>query len=99
MKKIMVNVLSPWFWLGVLIGFLLVAAVRADYEAIKRWDEPLICTKINDLGKKVGKPVKLLWDNFLTFDDNGRMIFLKLSEGLHKVPMKGWICVPESIYE
>ena len=91
-----IDLKSPWFWLGVLTGVLVGLWASADYEYIKEWEEALICQKVDALGKKVGEPVKLLWDNFLTFDENGKMIFLKLSEGLHAVPMKGWICLPET---
>ena len=83
--------------LHYLCGYLLLVSVSvADYEYIKEWKEPLICYKVDALGKKVGEPTKLLWSNFLTFDENSRMVFLKLDEGLHTVPTKGWICLPES---
>ncbi len=78
-----------------LILILFFGVAHAEYEAIKEWEEPLICYKLDSDGKR-GKSVKLLWNNFLTFDENGKMVFLKLNEGLHKVPTKGWICVPES---
>ena len=80
----------------ILVSGLTFKALAEDYEYIKEWKEPLICQKVDALGKKVGEPVKLLWDNFLTFDENGKMVFLKLSQGLHTVPMKGWICLPET---
>ena len=92
-----IDLKSPFFWAGFLVGCLIVIGItKADYEYIKEWKDPLVCQEVDALGKRVGKPVKLLWDNFLTFDENGRMVFLKLSEGLHEVPMKGWICLPES---
>ncbi len=88
------------FWIACFFSCVyLGAAFRvsfADYEYIKEWKDPLICQEVDALGKRVGEPVKLLWDNFLTFDENGRMVFLKLSQGLHTIPMKGWICLPES---
>ena len=90
--------IALWF-VSLVFGLALGIIARvsfADYEYIKEWEEALICQKVDALGKKVGEPVKLLWDNFLTFDENGKMIFLKLSEGLHAVPMKGWICLPET---
>jgi len=82
--------------LKAIILILFFGVANADYEYIKEWEEALICQEVDELGRRVGEPVKLLWDNFLTFDENGKMVFLKLSEGLHKVPMKGWICLPES---
>ena len=97
MKKPMIVKYRYLFWFvcfftGAFIGN---SFVRADYEYIKQWQEPLVCWKVDVLGKRTGEPVKLLWNNFLTFDENGRMVFLKLNEGLHKVPTKGWVCLPE----
>ncbi len=89
---------------GTLLASALLVAVSmavshvalAEYEAIKQWKEPLICWKVDTNGERTGESVTLLWDNFLTFDENNAMVFLKLNEGLHIVPTKGWICVPES---
>ena len=83
-------------FIALLLMWLFASELRADYEYIKDWKEALVCTRVNAIGKKVGEPVKLLWDNFLTFDENGRMVFLKLNEGLHTVPTRGWRCLPET---
>ncbi len=81
---------------NILWAMLLLAPISmADYEYIKDWDEPLICWPVDALGRR-GEPIKLLWKNFLTFDENGKMVFLKLDKGLHTVPTKGFICLPES---
>ncbi len=82
-----------------LLGLWFAAIANAEYEAIKDWEEPLICWKVDIAGQRTGESVKLLWNNFLTFDENGKMVFLKLNEGLHTVPSKGWICLPESLDE
>ena len=82
-------------FIALALFWMFMSEIRADYEYIKQWKEPLVCWKVDVLGKRTGEPVKLLWNNFLTFDENGRMVFLKLNEGLHKVPTKGWVCLPE----
>ena len=75
--------------------FLLFSTSHAEYEGIKAWKEPLLCYPVKY--GRLGEPIKLLWSNFLTFDENSRMVFLKIGEGIHTVPSKGFICVPESI--
>jgi len=71
------------------IWILLFTPVMADYEPIKDWDEPLICPD----GK--GDQIRLLWKNFLTFDEEGRLVFLKIDKGLHTVKSLR-DCLPES---
>ena len=78
-----------------LILILLFSTSYAEFEGIKDWDDPLLCYPVRH--GVLGEPVKLLWSNFLTFDENSKMVFLKIDEGIHTVPSKGFICVPESI--
>ncbi len=80
----------------IVISMFLSHVATAEYEAIKDWDEPLICWKVNIAGERTGEPVKLLWGNFVAPDEDGKLVFLKLDEGLYKFLQKGWICLPES---
>ena len=77
-----------------LMFFLFGILAQAEYEAIKNWDEDLICFPVSILGKR-GDPIRLKWSNFLTFDENSKMVFLKLDKGLHTVPSRGFVCMPE----
>ena len=78
---------------GAFLGVMTRTAL-ADYEAIKDWEEDLICFKVSITGKR-GEPIVLKWKNFLTLDENSKMGFLKLDKGLHTVPSRGFICIPE----
>ena len=84
------------FLIAVICLVLLYPAAHtcADYEGIKDWDEDLICFPVSITGKR-GEPIVLKWNNFLTFDENSKMVFLKLDKGLHKVPSRGFVCMPE----
>ena len=90
-------------WIGtsfyaIVISILMFAALKAEaeFEYIKEWKEPLVCWPIKGDGT-YGAPIELLWDNFLTFDESSRMVFLKLNKGLHTVPTKGFVCLPKSM--
>lgn len=80
----------------ILVSGLTFKALAEDYEYIKEWKEPLVCWPIK-ADSTYGAPIELLWNNFLTFDESSRMVFLKLNKGLHTVPDKGFVCLPKSM--
>ena len=67
------------FYIGLLLAVNILAYTfsdaRAEYEGIKSWKEDLICFRVSITGKR-GEPIRLKWKNFLTFDENNKMVFL-----------------------
>lgn len=92
--------LTILYLMAVVVVVIFFRDVQAEFEAIRDHDKNLVCYAVKRSAtgerKPYGEPIVLEWKNFLAFDPKtGKMVFLRSDEGLHKVPTRGYQCLPE----